>query len=134
MKKQFLCVCALFLMSKVLNFLAAQTVNGIPLKELKAEYIELRAIVNQAGKGQCLAVDYGQGRQSQQTKNTDENDGRIRDDKKNIISAGSVAFHLNLLYENGYEFVLKFPEDASDKNNIFPQQVYHHYLLRKRKQ
>ncbi|MHC5310985.1 hypothetical protein ACYSNM_13150 [Myroides sp. LJL116] len=99
----------------------AQTVNGIPLKDLDMEYIQIVGSSKNLSNKVTVELDFGQDTKffgsKKQTLLTDE--------KGNKIVFNSMIDALNFLSSHGFEFVQAFSTASETK-------VMYHYLLRKR--
>jgi hypothetical protein len=117
MKKITIC---LFLIFAFTSF--GQTINGIPLKDLDVEYLQILGTSKMLSTKLTITIDIGQ-RTKLLSANTDAI--LLKDEKGEGIIFNSMIDALNFMSANGYEFV------ASNIITIGSQNVYH-YLLRKR--
>jgi hypothetical protein len=102
MKKVTLCICLSFFIGFT-GF--SQTVNGIPVKELKVKYI--RVIENEILSRKInIQIDYGQVAKLKNLKVLDENG--------NPLQFNSMIDALNYMDEIGYEVV-----NSNDKTSSF---------------
>ena len=74
----------------------AQTVNGIRLSEIKADYIELSAIKNGFSEKTWIMLEYGQ-------KTWDNQDVYVKDDAGKKLEFNSAIDGVNQMKNYGYE-------------------------------
>jgi hypothetical protein len=98
----------------------AQKVNGIAVKDLDADYIEI-AETPSYGIYKRIAVDFGQkvGIWSFKESTLTDNEGKP-------IDFNSIVAALNFMSRNGYELVDSYPVKNNDSN-------IQHYILKKKK-
>lgn len=99
-----------------------QTINGIPLKELDVEYLQIVGTSKMLSKKLTISIDIGQ-RTKFFSTNTDAI--ALKDEKGEAVIFNSMIDALNFMSANGYAFV------TSNIFTIEGQNVYH-YLLRKK--
>ncbi len=117
MKKITLVILAVLLSVLTIN---AQTVNDMPIKDLKAEYIQILGKAKFMSKKVTITMDFGQ-----QVSMFAQGNMVIKDSLGNTKVFNSMVDALNFLYEAGYEFVTAYTITVGNQN------VYH-YLLRKK--
>ena len=88
-----------------INFCAkAQTINGIPLKNLEAEYLKLTPKGPKIGSRKIqLLIDFGQ-----ETRAMSNMEQLLLDSTGNKMEFNSQIGALNFMYENGYELVQQY--------------------------
>jgi hypothetical protein len=107
---------ALLLIATTTSF--SQTVNGIPLKELNVEYVQIVGTrVGFSATKVSIQLDFGQ-KQSVWTGD----DTKLLDATGKSVKLNSMIDALNFMNSNGYEFITAY----------VTQNVYH-YLLKKNK-
>jgi hypothetical protein len=99
----------------------AQTVNGVPLKDLKAEYVQVIGTTKLLSAKVSIEIDFGQENKIFKTSDTQ----LVNADGSRVI-LNSMVDALNFMHSNGYEFVTAYTVAISNQN------VYH-FLMRKRK-
>jgi hypothetical protein len=104
-----------------LNFSFSQTVNGFPLNEIPSEYIELVGASKMLKIHQVeLYVDYGQ-----ISKVSEQKNGWVIGEDGKKMSFNGMMGAINLLSENGWEYVNNYSITAGNTN------VYR-YLMKKK--
>lgn len=98
----------------------AQSVNGIPIKDIDVTYIQIVGRGNLTGTKVSVDVDFGQ-----QNKVFSSDDTRIVDESGSLVKFNSMIDALNFFNRNGYEYVDAYTVTIGSSN------VYH-YLLRKK--
>ncbi len=118
MKKSILSLCfVLFLTFSTFS----QTVNGIAIKDIDVEYIEIVGTTRFLSDKVNVEIDFGQDTQFfGSTKQTE-----IKDKKGEKIKFNSMIDALNFMSKNGYQFVQAYAL-VKDSQNIY------HYLMRKK--
>ncbi len=113
----------LFIFSLVLlaTFSKAQTVNGIPLKDINTEYIEIVGTGKLLSTKLTIEIDFGQ-----VDKLFETNDTQLKDSAGKRIVFNSMIDALNFMSNNGYEFVQAYALTISNQN------IYY-YLMRRKK-
>lgn len=118
MKKLFF--IAIVLLSA--NFLTAQTVNDVPIKDIDVEYVQIVGTQKIIGNKVLIQIDFGQEtkffKQAQQSV--------LKDETGKMLDFNSMIDALNFMSANGYDFVSAYTISITNQN------VYH-YLLRKTK-
>ncbi|HEX2532804.1 MAG TPA: hypothetical protein VHK69_03655 [Chitinophagaceae bacterium] len=100
----------------------AQSVNGVPLKDLDMEYIDMTVDVRPLTTKLRLVLDIGQ-----ETKLLDGNRyGRVKDGKGEELLFHSRIDALNFMDRFGYELHLAYAVTESNSTE-------HHYILRRKK-
>jgi len=131
MKRKLVILAAL--MFAVVFHSNAQTVNGIPIQDIDAEYVQI------VGRGTFLNnkisvdIDFGQKNKAFNAKDT-----QIRDSKGKLAKFNSMIDALNFMSANGYEYVDSYVMLLPNQNpNQFQQQTpqnVQYYLLRKKEE
>jgi hypothetical protein len=109
-----------FMLFGYLSF--GQTINGIPLKELDVEYLQILGTSKMMSSKLTITIDIGQ-RTKFFAANTDAI--LLKDEKGEAVIFNSMIDALNFMSANGYTFV------TANIVTIGGQNVYH-YLLRKK--
>lgn len=109
----------LFLVCFVFN-LQAQTVNGVPLKDIKSEYVQIKGTSKLLSSKINIELDFGQHNKYFKVKDT-----QLMDENDKLITLNSMVDALNFMTKYGYEFVQAYAFSVGNQN------VYH-YLLRKK--
>lgn len=117
MKTRLLASATILFMSASAN---AQTVNGVPLKDLDAQYIQIIGEPKMLSDKINLVVDYGQERKRLYSKPM-----MLLDAANKEMEFNSMIDALNFMNRNGYELVESF---GVNKEYPYPQ-----HLMRKRK-
>ena len=99
----------------------AQTVNNVPLKDIKTEYVQIVGSSNLLNTRISIELDFGQ-----VNNYWSQRDTQLRDEKDKKVVFNSMIDALNFMSQNGYEFVQAYVFDIGN------QQVYH-YLMRRKK-
>lgn len=100
-----------------------QTVNDVPIRDIDAEYIEIKGAPGEAfGRNIRVLIDFGQARRRISLK-----DQIIRDVDGKKMNFNSMIDALNFMSSNGYEFVQAYGVSISNK------EIEHYYLMRKKK-
>ena len=120
MKKTLLILLISLLIS---SFGFSQTVNGVPLKDINAEYVQIMGAPVLLKNKLRILIDFGQFSRSLSTK-----DQVIVDSEGKRMQFNSMIEALNFMSANGYEFVQAY--GVSISNN----EIEHYYLLRKKKE
>lgn len=109
------------LTSAVTLFLAAsahaQTVNGVPLKDLDTEYVHIIGETKMLSDKINLVVDYGQERKRLYSKPM-----MLMDADNREMEFNSMIDALNFMARNGYELVESF---GVNKEYPYPQHLMH---------
>jgi hypothetical protein len=100
----------------------SQTVNGVPLKDIDVEYVQIVGTARGAWS-QKVKIDINFG---QKLKAFTSEDTEIKDENGKELKLNSMIDALNFMVENKYEFVTAYAI------TILNQNVYH-FLLRKTK-
>lgn len=119
MKKNFSILLVSLLIS---SFCISQTVNDVPLKDINAEYVQIKGVPVLLKNKLRILIDFGQFSRSLSTK-----DQVIVDAEGRRMQFNSMIEALNFMSANGYEFVQAY--GVSINNN----EIEHYYLLRKKK-
>lgn len=98
----------------------AQTIDDLPLKDLKAEYMTITGFTRIQLTKIVIDFDYGQ-----KSRAIDSKQAVVRDENEKKVKFESMVDALNFMSKNGYDFVQAY---------AFPlgEQGVMHYLLRKR--
>ncbi|RDC63760.1 hypothetical protein [Adhaeribacter pallidiroseus] len=119
--KYFLLSWVFFLIK--LGCCQAQSVDGITLKDLDVEYVEIVGKDKVLSNQQTIGLDYGQ------VKSTSSlnpyRDTKIKDANGNEIKFKYMIEALNFMTKNGFEFVPAYTSVEEDRS------IYH-YLLKKK--
>jgi len=116
-KTKFITTLALLFVASV-GF--AQTIDDIPLKDLKADYIKIIGFNRIQYTKLVIDFDYGQKDRVIDTKRV-----VVRDENEKPIQFQSMIDALNFMTRNGYDFVQAYALQIGE-------QAVMHYLLRKR--
>lgn len=103
------------------SYVAAQTVNDVPLSQINEEYVQIVGTSKIVGNKVTIEVDFGQ-HNSFWTATGNGNVIKDADGKK--MEFNSMIDALNFMAENGYEVVQAYAFSTGSQN------VYH-YLLQK---
>lgn len=120
-------------MKKALSFLTilffisasafSQTVNNIPIKDINAEYIQIKGAPGEAFNNNIrILIDFGQATRALTSK-----EEIVRDVDGKKMKFNSMIDALNFMSANGYEFVQAYGVSISNK------EIEHYYLMRKKK-
>jgi hypothetical protein len=97
-----------------------QTVNGIPIKDLKTEYVDITGVKSKLfGRKVNVFIDFGQ-----EVKVFGHNQVVIKDAKGEDMEFNSMIDALNFMSQNGCTFVQAYAI-AVDKDYVY------HYLMKK---
>jgi hypothetical protein len=98
-----------FLAFFYINFsLQAQTVNGIPLKDIEEEYLQITPKdIKATSREVQLLIDFGQ-----ETKRLRDTEQLLLDSAGNKMVFNSEIEALNFLYKNGYELIEVYRTDS----------------------
>lgn len=118
MKKVLLLAIALF----TISFAKAQTVNGVPLKDIQVEYVQIVGTSKLLSPKLTIEIDFGQVNSYWTNKDT-----QMLDEKGKKIEFNSMIDALNFMSANGYDFVSSYAVSVSQSQNVY------HYLLRRKK-
>jgi len=88
----------------------AQTVNGIRLTELKADYIEVSAVRSTFADKLWIKLEYGQ-------KVSELNDACIKDDEGKRLEFNSAIDGVNKLKSYGYELIHVYTSQIDSSGN-----------------
>lgn len=102
------------------NFTYSQTINGVSIKEIETEYIQIIGIQRFMSKKITIELDFGQ-----RDKNFTSKEFTIRDKSGNKVKFNSIIDALNFMSENGFEFVDSYAL-TDGKENVFS------YLMKKK--
>jgi hypothetical protein len=98
-----------------------QTVNGVPLKDINVEYVQIVGTSRGAwGEKTKIDINFGQ-----KLKFFTQKDTELRDENGKEFILNSMVDALNFMSENNYEFVTAYTVTVLNSN------VYH-FLLRKK--
>ena len=118
MKTLLLALAATIFFHAVTN---AQTVNGVPLKDLDVEYVQIVGETVLFSNKITVALDFGQ-----ENKTWGNKEFQLKDVNGKKIQFNSMIDALNFMTRQGFEFVQAYAMNTSS------QGIYH-YLLRKKK-
>ncbi|OUL63377.1 hypothetical protein [Flavobacterium sp. AJR] len=99
-----------------------QTINGIPIKDLDVQYLQILGTSKMMSSKLTITIDIGQ-KTKYFASNTDAT--LLKDENGEGLVFNSMIDALNYMSSNGYEFV------ASNVVTVGGQNVYH-YLMRKK--
>lgn len=117
--KKILLTTSLAVIGLALN---AQTVNGIPIKDIDVEYVQIVGTSKLFSTKLTIQIDFGQ-----RTKFFSSGKETIlKDEDEKTLEFNSMIDALNFMSKNGFEFVNAYAITVSNQN------VYH-YLLRSKK-
>jgi hypothetical protein len=108
-----------FLFLTISSSLFGQTVNGIPLKDINVEYVEIVGTSKLFSNDVTIEIDFGQKDKIFKTKDT----RIVGADGKDLVFH-SMVDALNFMCENGYSFLTAYALTVGNQN------VYH-FLLQK---
>lgn len=111
-----------FLILTMFLNLNAQTVNDVPLKDIKSEYVQVFGISKLMSNKLTIQLDFGQENKFWSSKDT-----QVKDAEGKNIELNSMIDALNFMTANGYEFVQAYAF-ATGNSNVY------HYLMRKKKE
>lgn len=115
--KSLLLVC---LLSTTLFFnVKSQSVNGVPLKDIESEYIEIVGTRKLMGNQVTIEINFGQQDKIFKTKDT-----QLLDEEGKLLRLNSMIDALNFLSSHGYEFVDAYAIGAGG------QYIYHYIMKR----
>ena len=101
----------------------SQTINGIPLKEVDVEFVQIVGTAKLLSTQLNIQIDFGQ-----RTKLFTANKETIlRDEQGNPLVLNSMVDALNFMSQNGYDFLNAYALTMGSQN------VYH-FLLKRRKE
>lgn len=104
------------------NLLFSQSVNGKPIAEIDAEYIQIVGTAKLFSKKVNIQIDFGQVDKIFKAKDT-----QIKDKDGKLTTFNSMIDALNFMNKCGYEFVQAYTITVQNQN------VYH-YLMRKKRE
>jgi len=99
----------------------AQTVNGIPLKDLDVEYVQIVGQSVLFSSKLTVELDFGQ-----ENKAWGNKEFQVKDSNGKKIEFNSMIDALNFMTKQGFDFVQAYAMNTAN------QGIYH-YLLRKKK-
>lgn len=102
--------------------LLAQTVNGVPLKDINVEYVQIVGTSRLLSNKVSVEIDFGQ-----ENSYWTQKDTQLRDANNKLITFNSMIDALNFMTSHGYEFVQAYAVSMQNNQNVY------HYLLRKKK-
>lgn len=102
------------------KFMDAQTLGGLPLKDIKVKYMQLVFTSKMLSSKVTVDIDYGQ-----QVNVSNYDDIQLLDEKGNKIVFKSTVDGLNFMDAHGYEYMDAFVVTNGNQN------VYHFLLKRK---
>jgi|TARA_B110000908_G_C10170558_1_gene410614 hypothetical protein len=99
----------------------SQSVNGTPIEDIEAEYIQIVGYSKLLSNKVTIMIDFGQS-----TKFFNSGKEKVvKDENGNLVKFNSMIDALNFMSKNGYEFQTAYAFAIGNQN------VYH-YLLKKR--
>ena len=117
---RFYLILTLVFLGCAFTTIIAQTVNGIPIKEIDVEYVQIVGTARLLSNKVNVQIDFGQ-----EDKIFSAKDTQIKDENGKLTIFNSMIDALNFMSRTGYEFVTAYAISVSNQN------VYH-YLLKKR--
>lgn len=99
----------------------SQTVNGIPLSSIDAEYIQIHDYPILLTRKVQVLIDFGQSKRSLSTA-----EQVIKDSTGKKMNFNSIVEALNFMSANGYEFVQAYGVTIVDKD------IEHYFIMRKK--
>ncbi|MFS8081868.1 MAG: hypothetical protein ACMG51_00340 [Ginsengibacter sp.] len=100
----------------------SQTVNGVPIKDINAEYIQIMGSPVLLKNKLHILIDFGQFYNALSNK-----EQVILDSTSRRMQFNSMIEALNFMSANGYEFVQAYGVAINNK------EIEHYYLLRRKK-
>ena len=97
----------------------AQTVNGLPIKDIDVEYVQIVGFERLLSNKVRVQIDFGQ-----ENKLFSAADTEIRDANGRLTAFNSMIDALNFMHANGYSFVNAYAVTIESQN------VYHYILKR----
>ena len=99
----------------------AQSVNGVALKDITAEYVEIIGTAKMISHKMTIQLDFGQLNKVMEMKDT-----QVMDSEGKPLVLNSMVEALNFMSANGYEFVQAYAFRVNQPTGF-------HILLRKKK-
>lgn len=99
-----------------------QTVNGVLIKDIDVQYIQIVGTSQLLSNKVSIEIDFGQLNKIFSSKDT-----QVKDENGKLVKFNSMIDALNFLSKNGYKFLNAYA--ITDGN----QNVYH-YILEKKKE
>ena len=119
MKKAGILMFLLFVFGLSNSF--SQTVNGVPIKDIDVDYMQIVGTSRFMSNKVTIEIDFGQ-----QNKYWSAKDTKVKDENGKLMKFNSIIDALNFFSKNGYEFVTAYAF-AVDNQNVY------HYLMKKKK-
>ena len=116
MKNQKITLVTLLLFITTLSY--CQTVNTVPLKEIKNEYVQITGR-HAFAKRFTIELDFGQDIKLLKSGNSE-----VKDENGKSVELSSMIDALNFMSKNGYEFVQAYTSTLDG--------LSFHYLMRKK--
>ena len=113
-------LCILFLTAVSFLPSMAQTVNGVPLKEIDVEHIQIVGVSKMMSSKVTIHIDFGQRNKAFNNKDTE-----IRDENDKAVEFNSMIDALNFMSANGYEFVQAYAFALGQGPNVY------HFLMKR---
>jgi hypothetical protein len=98
----------------------AQTVNGVPIQDINAKYIEIVGAERTLSKKMNIEIEFGQEGKLIGSKNT-----KVEDENGERVLFNSMVSALNFMDENGYKYLDSYITKYKDNS------TYHYILIRK---
>jgi hypothetical protein len=98
-----------------------QTVNGIPLKDIDVQYVQIVGISQVFGNKLQIQIDFGQNDKLFSGKDT-----QLLDKEGKALKFNSMIDALNFMNDNGYSFTFAYAVTVGNYNAYY-------YLLKKNK-
>ena len=119
MKKAGILIFLLFVFGLSTSF--SQTVNGVPIKDIDVDYMQIVGTSRFMSNKVTIEIDFGQKNKYWSAKDT-----KVKDENGKLMKFNSMIDALNFFSKNGYEFVTAYAFSVDNQN------VYH-YLMKKKK-
>jgi hypothetical protein len=105
------------------NYLSAQTVNDVPLKDIDVDYVQIIGTPKLLGNKLTIQIDFGQ-----ENKLFKARDTQLKDSTGKTLTLNSMIDALNFMSKNGYEFVFAYATQVAINSNTFTN----YYLLKRK--
>lgn len=98
----------------------SQTINGVPLASLDAQYLEIRAYGKLLSSVVTIEIDYGQ-----LDVALDKKDTELRDEKGRAMEFNSIMAAINFMDKQGYELMQVYVLTSNSGSSCY-------YLMRRK--
>ena len=105
-----------------------QTVNGVPLKEIQSEYVQIIGSGKFLSEKVNIELDFGQ-----KTSAWTKKDTQLLDSLGQKIELNSMIDALNFMASNGYELTQAYAFAVAGSSPLSAGQNVYHFLLRRKK-